>query len=260
LILFEARQALHVVGRDGSGLRMLTTKRSHDHAARWSPDGRRIAFLSREPGERTLDVFTIDADGNDLRRLTRTTEDDLYPTWSPASQRVAFVTGNVREGTYAETLVSITTDRPGPPAEVGVELEGTGQTELTWSPYGDEIAFRENGRLAIVRAGSGKPRRLTERGAPVCFQSQVAWSPDARAVAFTRCDDTWDGPYEIVIVDVRRGTQTVLPDIFGPFTWSPDSRRIAYVDESEMRLYVGRADGSGTRQSVVTTLAAAGDD
>ncbi len=49
------------------------------------------------------------------------------------------------------------------------------------------------------------------------------------------------------------------PNIFGPLAWSPDSRGLAYVDDSEMRLYVVRTDGSGTRQPVVTAFPDATD-
>src|SRR5262245_24102404 len=45
---------LWLVGIDGKGLRALTTAASRDNGARWSPDGRTIAFLSNRGGTQQI--------------------------------------------------------------------------------------------------------------------------------------------------------------------------------------------------------------
>ena len=90
--------ALFVMDADGTDVRRLTTPvrtpeglTSLDMAPAWSPDGRRVAFVSNRTGGEG-EVFRIDADGSDLRRLTRTAAhvSDHNPTWSPDGRWIWF--------------------------------------------------------------------------------------------------------------------------------------------------------------------------
>ena len=53
---------------DGSGQRRLTRTPGHDGFPAWSPDGRKIAFLSIRDGKG--EVYVVDADGSQQRNLT----------------------------------------------------------------------------------------------------------------------------------------------------------------------------------------------
>lgn len=70
-----------VVGRDGSGMRILTDG-YQDEGPTWSPNGRVIAFertASRAAGPK---IYSIDLTGRNLRRLP-TPRDATNPTWGP---------------------------------------------------------------------------------------------------------------------------------------------------------------------------------
>src|SRR5262245_35552145 len=77
---------LWVMNPDGSGQRRLT---GAPHGARWSPDGRQIAFSGIE---------VVNADGTGLRRLTTSLPGecdgrdswDSGPAWSPDGRSIAF--------------------------------------------------------------------------------------------------------------------------------------------------------------------------
>jgi TolB protein len=65
---------LWVLNADGSGLRDLTRTLTGGFGSPasdpvWSPDGRRIAFVSDRNG--TFEVYVMNADGSGQRRLTR---------------------------------------------------------------------------------------------------------------------------------------------------------------------------------------------
>ena len=64
---------------DGSGQVRLTTNDADDVSPVWSPDGSRIAFVSRlyGPGE----IFVMNADGTGQRRLTANDAEDYAPDW-----------------------------------------------------------------------------------------------------------------------------------------------------------------------------------
>ena len=53
---------------DGSGQRNLTRNPGNDYAGVWSPDGRKIAFVSNRDGD--AEIYVMNADGSGQRRLT----------------------------------------------------------------------------------------------------------------------------------------------------------------------------------------------
>ncbi len=70
---------IFVMNADGSGLRNLS--QGHGITPAWSPDGKKLAFISwREGG---LAVFVMDADGGGVTRVTDTTVCDAPIDWQP---------------------------------------------------------------------------------------------------------------------------------------------------------------------------------
>ena len=56
------------------------TKDIHGDDPSWSPDGKRIAFVSERDGNK--EIYVINADGRrDPRRLTNNPQDDTDPAW-----------------------------------------------------------------------------------------------------------------------------------------------------------------------------------
>jgi WD40-like Beta Propeller Repeat len=102
----------------------------------WSPDGRKIAFVSDRDGNR--EIYLADADGSSSRRLTTNPATDQFPAWSPDGSKIAF--GSDRDGNEEIYVMSAS--------------DGSGQTKLTadpaadrypaWSPDGAKIAFRSS--------------------------------------------------------------------------------------------------------------------
>jgi Tol biopolymer transport system component len=63
---------IYVMNADGSGKRNLTRNPAQDGRPSWSPDGRRIAFVSNRDGRR-LEAHVMNADGSGQRSLTHGT-------------------------------------------------------------------------------------------------------------------------------------------------------------------------------------------
>ena len=74
---------------DGSGIRRLTRHRAQDVRPRFSPDGRRVVFVSNRDGNREINV--MDADGSNEKRVTEHPERDDYPAWHPDGKRIVNV-------------------------------------------------------------------------------------------------------------------------------------------------------------------------
>lgn len=65
-------------------LNLLNDSSSTDSYPTWSPDGRKIAFLSQSH------LFVMDADGNNRKQLSTLALDGLPPSWSPDGGWIAF--------------------------------------------------------------------------------------------------------------------------------------------------------------------------
>ena len=69
------------MGVDGSNPTRLTHHPTYDIAARWSPDGVHILFVSTRDG--VFRIYRMDADGSNLAPLTGESALEESPAWSP---------------------------------------------------------------------------------------------------------------------------------------------------------------------------------
>jgi TolB protein len=215
----------------------------------WSPDGRRIAYLSRR--ENAKELFVVNASGSGQRRLTRDATNTATPAWSPDGRTLAFE--SVRGGTTGV---------------YGVNTDGSGQRRLArnghapaWSPDGRTIAFFSGNKIYLMNADGSEHRPLTRLLMMMGRKRSLAWSPDGRKLAFLT-DRDCGGSCNLYVVNsdgsgLRNLTRTLIR-AYGPGghpasdpAWSPDGRKLAFVrlDPGLARtpIYVMNADGSGLR-------------
>ena len=118
---------------DGSNLRRLTDDPTEDRSPAWSPNGRRIAFVSKRADDQA-DIWLMNPDGSNLVRLTFDRAVDTEPAWSPDSRQIAFT--STRDGN-AEIYI--------------MDADGGNLRNLTqavwdenypaWSPDGNWLSF-----------------------------------------------------------------------------------------------------------------------
>jgi len=229
--------------------RRLTDHSAGDYDPSWSPDGRRIAFMSDRDGNR--EIYSVNADGTDVRNLTNDSASDYHPSWSPDGRRIAFVS-----------------TRDGNNEIYAMDADGTGVTRLTthfgddyaptWSPDGRRIAFATRNRsdlntvqngldIFVMNADGTGLSRLTRHPAD---DYDPSWSSDGRGIAFV---STRDGNREIYSVnadgtDIRNLTNDAASD-YDP-SWSSDGRRIAFTStrgrHGQHEIHIMEADGTVT--------------
>jgi Tol biopolymer transport system component len=75
----------------GGLARRLTTNKASDSSPAWSPDGKRIAFVSKREDDKAAQIYVIPLDGGEPERLTEMPLSVSNPKWFPDGSRIAFV-------------------------------------------------------------------------------------------------------------------------------------------------------------------------
>ena len=117
---------------DGSGQTRITDDTHSDGEPAWSPDGRKIAFVSDRdggvgPNQLAGEIYTMNADGSAQTRLTNNPALDFAPAWSPDGTKIAFTTD--RDGSY-----QIYTMNADGSQQTRVTQDPTDSTKPDWQP------------------------------------------------------------------------------------------------------------------------------
>ena len=241
----------------------LTTSPNAKSGLNWSPDGRKIAYVSQGS------IWTISLDGGQPRRLTHAAAGegdprqaaDRQPQWSPKGTWILFETG--RRG--HNDLVAVSEDG----RSENFLSRGTGDSvEGRWSPDGKQIAYVErtkeffSGRLNVVafntETGQAADPKVvytakTDRGGGWSLRT-AAWSPDAKTLALVLEDGGWNHVYLMAAAGgaPKQLTQGEFEDMDPSF--SPDGKSLAIISSrhglEQAHIWVVPTTGGEARELV----------
>jgi TolB protein len=127
------------VNANGDNKTQLTNNRADDHHPAFSPNGKKIAFVSHRSGG-LWSISTMSANGTDIERVTTTTIPVQNPAWSPNGTKIAFCRGTCSFG--SSDIYVINKDGSG---LTRITTSGLPDDEPAWSPDGTRIAFVRGG-------------------------------------------------------------------------------------------------------------------
>ena len=210
----SGHQDIWIVPSDGSAApRQLTDAAMAEDDPRfapaWSPDSRRIAYISNTSDYWHDDVWAIDVASGKARQLSKRLMAASTPAWSPDGRSIALL-GNAKKGYWYEDLQDIWILDASSGAERTVEMQIYATDRLHnlpvyWSGDGSQLyfAYHERGDINLWTAparGGVATRMTNELGGLRSFESTAK----ADAFVYVR-----SGPVE--------GSEVhYLPEIGGP--------------------------------------------
>src|SRR5262249_34439924 len=115
------------------------------------------------------------------------------------------------------------------------------------SPTGKRAVIEYRGEIVTVPAKKGDPHNLTET--PGIHERSARWSPDGKSIAYFY---DASGEYQLVVrPQDGKGTVRSYPlkgsGYYERPVWSPDSKKIAFIDNARTIYWIDLATGAVKR-------------
>ena len=258
-----------VIDLESGEWRWLTDNADLDHYPVWSPDGKRIAFVSNADDRTGL--YTMAADGTEVQKLTPSGEGIALapPVWSPDGERLAFAIAMRSREVYRLYLYTVRSD--------GSEMTKIAETSLVirppvrnefapavpaWSPDGQFLAFiggtvardhhnrdnnivyeEEEAAIYTVRADGTELRQVLtlKPHGPAPYELHYALASGVFYPYFPKISQVLWSPDGTELLFFANGAHLINldgsnlrrlspPVLDGLAAWSPDGERIAVYE------------------------------
>ena len=180
--------------KGGENSRAVSRQLGDDTDPAWSPDSRKIAFVSDRDliGDDIYIVYIVGR-GNPYN-LTNSRHNDRDPAWSPDGTQIAF-SSDRDDDNFDIYLMDVKGENLK-----RLTHHSAADTEPAWSPDGQYITFSStrdgNSEIYVMYADGGPMKNLTNNAAA---DSSSAWSYDGEKIAFS---SNRDGQYKILMLEV----------------------------------------------------------
>jgi dipeptidyl aminopeptidase/acylaminoacyl peptidase len=235
----------------GEPLAMTAEGVSSSHP-RWSPDGKLLAFLSERKGGQTQ-VWLLNRQGGEAQQLSDTPQDVEDFAWAPDGRRMVLV---LKDPTPEELDAAKEKSRAAQ-SSTASDSDSDDKKPKSKRPWVidrlqfkvDEVGYLDRRRthLHVFDISKKSPTQVTSGDFD---DSEPAWSPDSKFLAFTSNRSAGDPDLNyntdiwVVPADVNNPNNsahltqvTTNPGIDMSPAWSPDGKSIAYVTMLDPKLF-----------------------
>jgi len=195
----RAQYTLEVADQDGYNPRMLLSSTDPIMSPAWSPDGKRIAYVSFE--NRKASIYTQDLATGNRELVSQVPGINGAPAWSPDGKKLALV---LSKGESPNIYILDLASRHLTP----ITHDWYINTEPAWFPNGRALLFTSNRsggpQIYQYNLGSGEVTRLTYDGD---YNARGGLAPDGKHLVTIHRDK---GAYSIAIFDLATGSNRML--------------------------------------------------
>lgn len=238
----RSRSNLWITDIEGTRVRELTHGNWRDYSPTWSPDGKKIAFLSDRDGTTQIHVFWLDT--REIAQLTHLNRTPGNIRWSPDGKKLAF------SMFIPDTKPILSVKLPKRPRGAKWAKPAVIIDRISWRNDGRGYILKGFNQIFVINAElGGTPRQITTGDNPHYPAQQSSrrpvipeWSADSKRIYFSAVRkpniDYRDGDSEIYSVDLKTLKIKVLTDRNGPDRGSrvsPDGKWIAYMGYDEKK-------------------------
>ncbi len=228
-------------------LRWLTTDSARGEAgARYSPDGRRIAYWSTRTGAERESIWVMDADGGNPNRLVESDRVNVYPRWASDGQHLLYLSWIPPSWGLRGELRRISL-AGGPPQTLPIK----GLWTAAWgdiAPDGRVLyrVYPDGGEL--YDPGTNQSQQVAD------LPGDPLWSRDGRSFAYATRPDSrepaaglWTGTLGGPRRQVFRGWVT-------SFAWAGAGELLVVEGKPDLKGVLWRVDSDGRRRPTLSDL------
>jgi dipeptidyl aminopeptidase/acylaminoacyl peptidase len=257
--------SIWMVATSGNEAPARLTNGKHDTHARWSPDGKHLAFVrggdKDESGKpRPPQIAILSLSGGEARTITDLPKGATTPVWSPDSKRIAFSSSTTPEDIEKEQRKKNDAKGRGTSTTSNTKESGAASSSTAPKSDADSDADRESDIHIITRAvyrdneegyldfkrhehiwvievptASDEPAKPVQLTGGDYDEGGVVWTHDGSRIYFltSHIDEPYydTGSTDIYSVASTGGTAekfAAVPMNIYNFTLSPDGRRVAF--------------------------------
>jgi dipeptidyl aminopeptidase/acylaminoacyl peptidase len=236
-------------------VRRFVTSMKRDDSPRWSPDGKRLAFLSNR--EETTQIYVMPVDGGEAVALTKGKMDVESFNWSPDGRQISFLASEPKseaeEKKEKDKDDARVVDKDDKRTRLWVADSTSGDarqvtsapwqvTEAHWAPDGSRlyvVATDQPGsdrwldRLCTVSLADGAVHPLATPKGPF---GELRVSPDGKWLAYVGSPKDGPTPHDLIVQPVdgsapRNLTAAAIDRPVQAYAWRSNSSLIAEVED-----------------------------